>query len=90
MPRKKTEALMIQTSEADFLLNSKNEFKQPAQFRVVRTRENDDSRLPGERGREAGGGRRGWSWRRGEEAEERRPVRERDHRGISGSGPRGV
>ena len=58
LPRKKTEALKSQTSEADFLLNSKKEFKQPAQFRVVRTRENDDPRLPGEGGREAGGGRR--------------------------------
>ena len=58
LPRKKTEALKIQTSEADFLLNSKNEFKQPAQYRVVRTRENDDPQLPGGRGRGAGGGRR--------------------------------
>ena len=58
LQRLNIEALMIQTSEADFLLNSKKEFKQPAQFRVVRTRENNDPRLQGERGREAGGERR--------------------------------
>ena len=57
LQRKNIEALMIQTSEANFLLNLNKEFKQPDQFRVVRTRENDDPRLPGERGRDAGGGR---------------------------------
>ena len=58
LPRKKVEALKIQNSESNFLLNSMNEFKQPAQFRVVRPRENDDPRLPG------GGTKRSW-WREG-------------------------
>ena len=65
--REKMEAVKLQSSEADLILNSKSEHKQPKLHRVVMTRENDD---PGSlRGR--GGGRgigrggRGGQGRRG-------------------------
>ena len=61
LTRKKSEAVMIRNSEADFIMNSKDEFKQPALHRITRTRENQELRPPGHRGRGAGarGGRRG-------------------------------
>ena len=62
LPRKKTEALKIQTSKADFLMNSKNELKQPAQHRVVRTRENEDLDPASGRKREGSRGK-GGRWR---------------------------
>ena len=41
-----TEAVKIQSSRADHLLNSKAEHKQPALLRVRMTRENDDDNMP--------------------------------------------
>ena len=53
LTRQKTEAVKIQSSTADHLLNSKAEHRQPALLRVRMTRENDDGdNLP----RQAGGG----------------------------------
>ena len=54
LPREKMEAVKMQTSEAEILLNSKSEHKQPKLHRVVMTRENDE---PEVRGRGRGGGR---------------------------------
>ena len=51
LTRQKTEALKIQSSTADHLLNSKAEHRQPALLRVRMTRENDHD-LP----RQGGGG----------------------------------
>ena len=59
LPRKKTEAVKIQSSRADNLLNSKAEHRQPALFRVRMTRENDDPQPAGGRGGRGGGGRGG-------------------------------
>ena len=53
LPREKTEAVKIDSSQANHLLNSKAEHMQPAIHRVIRTRENND--LPPAGGR--GGGR---------------------------------
>ena len=46
LTRQKTEALKIQSSTADHLLNSKAEHRQPALLRVRMTRENDNDDLP--------------------------------------------
>ena len=51
LTRQKTEAVKIQSSTADHLLNSKAEHRQPALLRVRMTRENDDN-MP----RQGGGG----------------------------------
>ena len=51
LTRQKTEAVKIQSSTADHLLNSKAEHRQPALLRVRMTRENDHD-LP----RQGGGG----------------------------------
>ena len=61
MTRKKSEDVMIRNSEADFVMNSKDEFKQSALHRITRTRENPELRPAGWRGRGAGarGGVRG-------------------------------
>ena len=45
---------MIRNSEADNIMNSKEEFKQPALHRITRTRENQELSPPGQRGRVAG------------------------------------
>ena len=52
LTRQKTEAVKIQSSTADHLLNSKAEHRQPALLRVRMTRENDDNNMP----RQGGGG----------------------------------
>ena len=52
LTRQKTEAVKIQSSTADHLLNSKAEHRQPALLRVRMTRENDNDDLP----RQGGGG----------------------------------
>ena len=52
LTRQKTEAVKIQSSTADHLLNSKAEQRQPALLRVRMTRENDNDNLP----RQGGGG----------------------------------
>ena len=68
LQRQKTEAVLIASSKADHLLNSKAEHRQPAIHRVVRTREGEDLAPPppaggrgrgGGRGGERGGGRGG-------------------------------
>ena len=46
LTRQKTEAVKIQSSTADHLLNSKAEHRQPALLRVRMTRENDNDDLP--------------------------------------------
>ena len=56
LTRQKTEAVKIQSSTAENLLNSKAEHRQPALLRVRMVRENDDN-LPGPGG--GGGGRGG-------------------------------
>ena len=65
--REKMEAVKLQSSEADLILNSKSEHKQPKLHRVVMTRENDDpGSLRGRgRGRGVGRGGRGGQGRRG-------------------------
>ena len=57
LTRQKTEAVKIQSSTADHLLNSKAEHRQPALLRVRMTRENDEDG-PRQRGHGAqrGGG----------------------------------
>ena len=52
LTRQKTEAVKIQSSTADHLLNSKAEHRQPALLRVRMTRENDDDNML----RQGGGG----------------------------------
>ena len=56
LARQKTEAVLIASSNADHLMNSKAEHRQPALHRVVRTREGEELPPPGGRG----GGGRGW------------------------------
>ena len=46
LTRQKTEAVKIQSSTADHLLNSKAEHRQPALLRVRMTRENNNDDLP--------------------------------------------
>ena len=46
LTRQKTEAVKIQSSTADHLLNSKAEHRQPALLRVKMTRENNNDDLP--------------------------------------------
>ena len=59
--REKMEAVKLQSSKADYILNSKSEHKQPKLHRVVMTRENDEAGSRrgrgGGRGRGRGGGR---------------------------------
>ena len=54
LTRQKTEAVKIQSSTADHLLNSKAEHRQPALLRVRMTRENDDNNMPRQGGGEGG------------------------------------
>ena len=54
LTRQKTEAVKIQSSTADHLLNSKAEHRQPTLLMVRMTRENDNDDLPRQ-----GGGRGG-------------------------------
>ena len=53
LTRQKTEAVKIQSSTADHLLNSKAEHRQPALLRVRMTRENEEHNIQ----RQGGGGR---------------------------------
>ena len=53
LTRQKTEAVKIQSSTADHLLNSKAEHRQPALLRVRMTRENEEDNIP----RQGRGGR---------------------------------
>ena len=59
--RQKTEAVKIDSSTADHVLNSKAEHRQPALHRVVRMREQEEMQPPAQsaRGRGVGGGRGG-------------------------------
>ena len=54
--REKIEAVKLQTSKADFIMNSKSEHKQPKLHRVVMTRENDEPGMRRGRGGRGGGG----------------------------------
>ena len=59
LEREKKGAVKLQTSKADYILNSKSEHKQPRLHRVVMTRDNDVPGARRGRGGHGGPGRRG-------------------------------
>ena len=59
LEREKMGAVKLQTSKADYILNSKSEHKQPRLHRVVMTRDNDVPGARRGRGGRGGPGRRG-------------------------------
>ena len=56
LPREKSEAVKLHSSQANFVMNSKSEHKQPKIHRVVMTRENPEVEERGDGGRRRRGG----------------------------------